>query len=585
MTDLEDYWEAYSMSHQNCPPTADNFERFKAYLLVALKGKSAKYKTNEKKRLSNGGDLLSPCGKATKFDKDFSPTIAGRVSASPQMLYAERKNVGQVVAHINSNLEAAGAGEAGCSKVTTLDYKSFNANVKERYRFMFTTLEERARALDEHLVSMVDDMSGRYTMTEQCPVGVPRTDICTMVGRVCNEAHEGRINKTAVMLEGSRHEAGGTRIHLNVDELKSYSMFPGQVVGVEGLNPSGRKMIAQKICEGVPKPFGESSADDLMKYHHSPNHQDGKPLSIFTACGPFTTTSNLDFDPFVDLLARTRNMQPDVIILIGPFVDANHPQIQNGICELTTEEGEAVTVSFETLFSEKVASLIEQSFEELPELQTQFVLVPSLADAFHENVFPQPPFSDRIKGGGQAVEVPGGDGIVNGSLGLHYIEEVGRGKGGKQRLHCVSNPCTLKINEVIVGVTSTDPLAALNSQECSLDVNRMARMAQHLIQQQSYFPVFPAPDNVNMDLRHIDKFKMPVTPDILLVPSKLAPFAKDVVGSLVINPGSLAKSTTGGTFSKIAVHPLPRDGLEKSAGSCMIAHKVVERTRVEIQKI
>jgi DNA polymerase alpha subunit B len=152
----------------------------------------------------------------------------------------------------------------------------------------------------------------------------------------------------------------------------------------------------------------------------------------------------------------------------------------------------------------------------------------------------------------------------------------------------VSNPCTLKINEIVVGVTSLDPLASLNSSECSKDINRMARMAQHLIQQQSYAPVFPPPDNINVDLRHIDKFKMPVTPDVLLIPSKLAPFAKEIQGSLVINSGTLSKGSTGGTFAMITVHPIEREVLEKSRevdGKGKVLHKVVERARVQVTKI
>ena len=43
---------------------------------------------------------------------------------------------------------------------------------------------------------------------------------------------------------------------ISVDELKTYSVFPGQIVGVEGKNPSGRKMVASKICEGVSKVRG-----------------------------------------------------------------------------------------------------------------------------------------------------------------------------------------------------------------------------------------------------------------------------------------------------------------------------------------
>ena len=66
-----------------------------------------------------------------------------------------------------------------------------------------------------------------------------------------------------------------------------------------------------------------------------------------------------------------------------------------------------------------------------PDLPTQFVLVPSIDDAFHDNVFPQAPFKDRVENG-ESLDLPGAEGIVNGSLGLQYVEEAGR-EGQEQR--------------------------------------------------------------------------------------------------------------------------------------------------------
>lgn len=129
--------------------------------------------------------------------------------------------------------------------------------------------------------------------------------------------------------------------------------------------------------------------------------------------------------------------------------------------------------------------------------------------------------------------------------------------------------------------------------------NRLARLAAHLVQQQSFYPLFPPPPEgqAQLDFRHAEHWRMPLTPDVLLLPSRLAPFAKDVMGSLCLNPGALTKATTGGTYALLTIHPIPEarlnamaggngNGTDGSGGSdTPIAHAVAPRTHVEILRI
>jgi len=595
--EIADNWDAYSMSNDDASHSDANFTSFRTYLTKALSKKSDKKavptvdikKKGDNKRKS---EKVNPMGSPIASSKAKLAAGLSRISTSPAAAYEDRKNVGQVIAHFNTQLEEKKVdlnlvtqNKAG---VKIDNFNDFGTNVEQKYRYMFTTLPERAKALDTHLVNMGKEMAEQFDMKDLCPIGEPRTDTVKVIGRICNEAHEGKLNKTTIMLEGSRHEAGGQRIFMNCDELKTFSVFPGQIVGVEGKNPSGRKMIASKICEGVSKPLVKTKAGELLKIQHSSEAQDGQPLSVFAAAGPFTTNQNFDFEPMADLLAVVGRLRPDVVVLSGPFVPSDHPSAKDGAVQMVSEDGEKLTVTFENIFSEKFAKLLEDTFLDHPDLPTQFVLVPSIDDAFHDNVFPQAPFKDRVENG-ESMDLPGAEGIVNGSLGLQYVEEAGRegqdSKNWTKRVHCVSNPSTFKINDVVFGVTSIDPLFSLTTQDCSANINRMARMAQHLIQQQSYYPVFPPPKQANLDLRHLAKVKMPVTPDVLLVPSKLAPFCKEVLGSLVINPQQLSKGSTGGTFASITIHPMERDALEKAGEGVEMPHKVAERTRVQVQKI
>ena len=59
----------------------------------------------------------------------------------------------------------------------------------------------------------------------------------------------------------------------------------------------------------------------------------------------------------------------------------------------------------------------------------------------------------------------------------------------------------IRVNEIVVGVTSIDPLSALSSDEVSNNIeHRLPRLAEHLLQQQSFFPVFPPPRNLGPQL-------------------------------------------------------------------------------------
>jgi len=391
--------------------------------------------------------------------------------------------------------------------------------------------------------------------------------------------------------------SGGARVEVDLSSLKqqklSYSLFPGQIVAVEGLNSSGRKLVAQRICEGAAMAPVESTVGEIMKFHHDDSFQGGKPVQIVAASGPFTCSDNLDYEPLLDLMSMVSQKKPDVVILTGPFVDMGHKAVAAGQATLEFEgengEKEEVLVSYEAFFANKVAVLLDQLYAEDDSIHTQFVLVPSLDDATAEWVYPQAPFTDRIPGG-SLLNIPGAEGIQVGTLGLDGIETVGR-DGGSRRVHCVSNPCTLKINEVVVGVTATDSLFHISTDETSANLepgSRLGRIAQHMLQQRSYYPLFPASAKTNLDLKRIDQWKMPCAPDLLILPSKLTPFARTVLdnSTVVVNPGHLTRDRMGGTYAAMDIHPIARETLENAGGDDVaLKHSVQDRTRVEIKRV
>lgn len=203
--------------------------------------------------------------------------------------------------------------------------------------------------------------------------------------------------------------------------------------------------------------------------------------------------------------------------------------------------------------------------------------------------YPQAPFTDRVPGGSN-LSVPGAEGIEAGTLGLQHVEVAGREGKGCRRVHCVPNPCTLKINEIVVGVTSTDVVFHLSGDETNANLepgSRLARISQHMLQQRSYYPLFPSFPMTNLDFKHMDQWKMPCQPDLFIVPSKLTGFARPVLDStLVVNPGNLSRDSTGGSYAVIEIHPMKRDVLENAGGrDVLVPHDVHQRSRVEIKRI
>lgn len=130
------------------------------------------------------------------------PGIFSQTHNSTLPKYGERKEAGKVVLTFNPNkLEATTTESIGVTPMSSAPKctvsTDFVTNVQEAYRHMFTPMEERAKALDQHLVDMGEVMVERYGLGKQDEdnetgiagleaVGVPRQDMVCCIGRVCN---------------------------------------------------------------------------------------------------------------------------------------------------------------------------------------------------------------------------------------------------------------------------------------------------------------------------------------------------------------------------------------------------------------
>ncbi|ENN81389.1 hypothetical protein YQE_02205, partial [Dendroctonus ponderosae] len=236
-------------------------------------------------------------------------------------------------------------------------------------------------------------------------------------------------------------------------------------------------------------------------------------LQVVVACGPFTVRDNLCFEPLSDLLQYVKEYKPHVLILTGPFYDENHQGVHNGELRQSTD-------SF-------FRDLIHSTMHEVPE--THVIVVSSRKEPHHFPVYPTPPYE----------------------VGQDYAN-----------LTLMPDPCMVNINGLVVGTTTADILFDIGSFECSVDQSnrgppdRIGRLASYLLTQQSFYPLDPAGKDVYIDLTLMERNGvMEVKPHILILPSNLRFFVKEINGCLVVNPERLSKGSGGGSFARIEISP------------------------------
>ena len=171
---------------------------------------------------------------------------------------------------------------------------------------------------------------------EPHPAGVAVQHESLFVGRICCDAEGGRLNPQSLLLEGSQKTSGGQRVRLDVSKLPALRLFPGQVLALRGTNPSGLCVVASQLLPGCASPLPRSSLADLAAAAAA----SPRGTSLVVAAGPCTSAEDLEYAPLgalLDYCAQPAH-RPDLLLLLGPFVDAEHPLLRSGLAEESFEE-------------------------------------------------------------------------------------------------------------------------------------------------------------------------------------------------------------------------------------------------------
>ncbi|XP_026850755.1 DNA polymerase alpha subunit B [Drosophila persimilis] len=293
-------------------------------------------------------------------------------------------------------------------------------------------------------------------------------------------------------------------LDLNFTRIKSASIFPGQVVLAKGFIPKGNSFVVEEIhTERKLTPPSPLKVD--------------RELQFVVAAGPYTHSTDLFYDPLHDLLKYLKDHRPDVLVLVGPFVDADH--------KLVAEMAE----TFDSFFEKMVSGIMD-----VVGGHTTVLMISSQKDAMSHTVYPTPPPALRKT---------------------------------YPNLHLLPDPSMVDLDGITLGVTSTDVVDHLLSHEFAANAGeRMHRAINHLFNQGSFYPIYPPGDeDMSYDTQLALKYaQLRQLPNVLLLPGDQRHFIRLVSDCLVINPGRLSDKK-GGTFARFLVAPTAPTATGKAA--------------------
>ncbi|BDD55963.1 hypothetical protein MAP00_001443 [Monascus purpureus] len=490
------------------------------------------------------------------------------------VLFSERENSGQILETINAHLSTPEAPMAPFSEprirpTANTDLKKFG------YKPMAMRLSEASEILDDRIDEFYTIFQKQYE-TEDIAFGSAATQSTSeiiAVGRIASDSLEGKLNPASLVLETSRRTGAGLRVPLKVDNLPSISFFPGQIVALRGNNASGEYFSVKEVLSVPLLPPAVSSPVAIENINERLGVAEGNPpLNIFVASGPYTADDNLDFEPLKEICRKAADCYADGLLLMGPFLDIEHPLIASGDFDLPDVNGyDPDTATLAMVFRHCITAPLQKLAAAVPSIT--IILVPSVRDAVSKHVsWPQEQLPKK-------------------ELGL------------PKQVRMVSNPVTLSLNETVIGFCSHDVFYELRREEVlrgkPKDGNLLTRLPKYLIEQRHFSPIFPPSSREHLPrpgtdsglatgaMLDVSYSKLGewwnVRPDVLITPSILPPFVKVVDSVLVINPGTLSKRRAAGTYAQMGIHP--QEITEEEREQKQLHHKLYERARVDIIKI
>lgn len=380
--------------------------------------------------------------------------------------------------------------------VQQIAYENEVMNPKSKY--MFDNLLEKSSILGDRLFATGKEICKKVFGENNLDYDLEDVDEISKVptktmGMICCD-FDGKLDPASTILLGA-DDTRCVTARLNFSKTKSFGIFPGQTVMVSGVNPKGDTIFVEEVlAERILTPPAPPKIENEVKF--------------VVASGPYTHNDDLVYDPLHDLILYCKDNKPDVVILTGPFMEADHSLIV----------GNVLAETFESFFEKMLAGIVEAIGEE-----TTICMVSSCKDAVSCMVYPTHPMTTNKT---------------------------------YPNVRMLPDPCVIDVNGITIGITSTDVVDHLLTEELSVNCgDKVKRVVNYLFHQGSFYPLSPPPLDMCLDSSLANKFaRLDAVPNIMILPSTQRNFIRDVNGCLAINPGKLTDKT-GGTFARFVVYP------------------------------
>ncbi|KAH9636662.1 hypothetical protein HF086_003480 [Spodoptera exigua] len=259
--------------------------------------------------------------------------------------YATRTNVGAVVHSYGDEKLLQNISEPCGHDVLNLKITQVPNDDGDTYNkamFGFELLHEKASMFDGNIRYVSQCIMKKSGIKELTSVRCKTQAEVAVAGRIECDA-DARLNPKSVVLQGTWEQSLSQTVPVDLDNVKQYSLFPGQTVVMKGVNTRGDKFVAHEVfCDASPAVTDHKA--DLT------NTLQGK-MSMVIASGPYTTSDNMTYEPLKDLVTYISTHQPHVVIMTGPFLDSDHTKVKDN----------TMAETFKSFFDKLIDSLGELS--------------------------------------------------------------------------------------------------------------------------------------------------------------------------------------------------------------------------------
>ncbi len=310
-------------------------------------------------------------------------------------------------------------------------------------------------------------------------------------------------------------------VYLNFSTVSPDSrqqLFPNMyaILAVEGsLVDENTPLRVNRIIE---LDSDQDKLDDLQAKPRAPKRH----LTVLVFKGPYTLNGNAYFGVFEMVRLHVREHNPNLVVLIGPFV----PEDQ------TTEASELKLLgSYQHVRDENIGNFKKMLFD--AGVRCDIALVPDQAEA--DNFYPTPlPAAMQVD-----------------------LKAVRQNPNDMSKPTILSSPCLIELkaedsSPVTLAITSQDFI-----RNCIAKFHTYSKGKKYLdtlksvLSQQHLHPAYPMP--YAFDVTQQEKLWLAQKPDVWVCPSSIISFAEVARGCIVVNPKSVMNGDDYGSFARLQI--------------------------------